>query len=298
MPNYTSHIIMAEQFFTQLVHNIKTDVTYPDICIASIGQDFTFSDSRLFDKAHTEKVQDFFLNLMTYIKEHKLYGNAKVMAYLYGHIAHFALDSTLHPFIYAKEISTKKVHLFPTHTTIECLIDDYLLQNLSNYDSINHTLKEGSIFNKTTTQMINEVYQLTYQHKKTSSIYQRTLWALKFLDRVANIKSKDERLLNKLLHYKTYFEKNHISKDFLFNSSHQEWQSPFSGKRSTETFQDLYSKSIIKSLELTEVAHYFLYGNIALKKIKNAFPNISYDTGIDCRFGKKFIYTNHINRIK
>lgn len=292
MPNYTSHIIMAEDFFRKLFHNIKLDISYSDICIASIGQDFTFFDGKLFDKTHTEKVQDFFLNLITYIKDHKLYENPKAMAYLYGHIAHFSLDSTLHPFIYAKEASTKKVTLFPSHTTIEYLIDEYLLQSFSHHNSIDHILKDGTILDKTTIQMIDELYHSTYQYKKTSHIYKRTLWALKVLDKVTNIKSKDQKLMNRLLRYKTYFEKNHISKDFLLNSTHQEWQSPFSGKKSTESCSDLYSKSVIKSLELTEEAHRFLYGNSTLQRVQKAFPNISYDTGIDCSVGKKFIYTN------
>lgn len=291
MPNYTSHIIMAEDFFIQLAEHIKLDISYQDIGIASIGQDFTFSDSGLFNKTHTEKVQSFFLNLTTYIKNHKLCENSKAMAYLYGHIAHFSLDSTLHPFIYSREKATHRVTILPPHTTIEYFIDDYLFQSSSKKDSINQILLEGNILDKMTTQMIDEIYQTTYQHGNVSHIYKQTLWALKLLDKVANIRLGEQRLVSRLLNYKTYFEKNHISKDFLLNSTHQEWQSPFSGKKSTETLDDLYSKSIIKSLELTEEVHHFLYGNATLQKVKKAFPNTSYDTGIDCFFGKKFIYT-------
>ncbi|MCI8347423.1 MAG: hypothetical protein HFJ12_05725 [Bacilli bacterium] len=293
MPNYTSHIIMAEDFFIQLPQHIKLDISYQDIGIASIGQDFTFSDSRLFDKTHTERVQDFFLNLTAYIKKHRLYENPKAMAYLYGHIAHFSLDSTLHPFIYSRENATHKVTFFPLHTTIEYFIDDYLFQSSSKKDSINQILLEGNILDKMTTQMIDEIYQITYQHGNISHIYKQTLWALRLLDKIANIKLGNQRLITKVLNYKTYFEKNHISKDFLLNSTHQEWRSPFSGEKSTENFDDLYSKSIVKSLELTEEVHHFLYGNATLQKVKKAFPNTSYDTGIDCSFGKKFIYTNH-----
>lgn len=69
------------------------------------------------------------------------------MSYLYGQIAHYALDSTLHPFIYAKELTTKKVGLISKHTTTEYLIDNYLSEekkgltpNKINYSHINEKI--------------------------------------------------------------------------------------------------------------------------------------------------------------
>lgn len=292
MPNYTSHMIMANHVLSKMKKNLKTEVSISDLSIASIGQDFTYMDSKLFEQTHNENVQSFFINLIGDIKTKKLQDTSKIMAYLYGHIAHFCLDSTLHPFIYAKEKETKKVTLFSSHTTIEYWIDDYLNSLSRKPIPVQKILKEEHFLDSLVKEVIDQVYHKTYQKKKASKTYQKTLWALKGLDYVSKFPTKGNTLFYELLNYKAYFSKNKISCDTLLNQNHELWISPFSGYQSHESLNDLYQKSIIKALELSETASQFLYGNLSLQKVKKAFSDISYDTGVHCTQGKKFIYTN------
>ena len=196
MPNYTSHIIMATDFYNTLIDDLKIYVPSDDIILSSIGQDFTFFNAKLFDKTHTEKVQCFFLNLITYIKKNKLFDNPKIMAYLYGQIAHFSLDSTVHPFIYAKEKETNKVTIFPPHTTVEYFIDDYLKEISNNDDKLDSILKSNNFLDNEINLMINEVYGKTYSQKKVNTTYKKTFKAIKALHKVSKLKREEFAFLD------------------------------------------------------------------------------------------------------
>ena len=45
------------------------------------------------------KTNEYFLSLINYINDKKYYSNPNVLSYLIGHICHFVLDSSIHPFI-------------------------------------------------------------------------------------------------------------------------------------------------------------------------------------------------------
>ena len=49
--------------------------------------------------AHTHNILDYFVNLISYIKENKLYDDPN-LGYLYGSVCHYALDSTAHPYVH------------------------------------------------------------------------------------------------------------------------------------------------------------------------------------------------------
>src|SRR5574344_569280 len=51
---------------------------------------------------HTKKTQDYLINLINYIKYNYYSNNPEVIAFLYGMISHYVLDTTTHPYIYYK----------------------------------------------------------------------------------------------------------------------------------------------------------------------------------------------------
>lgn len=60
---------------------------------------------------HHKKINDYFLSLINYINDKKYYSNGQVMTYLYGHICHFVLDTTIHPLtIYNTGVYDKKIN--------------------------------------------------------------------------------------------------------------------------------------------------------------------------------------------
>lgn len=293
MPNYVSHAIMAEEYSKTINHELNKylEIDNEKIKTFSIGQDYTFSNGKLFEKTHNENVQAFFINLITYITKNKLYNDDTVMSYLYGQIAHYALDSTLHPFIYAKELTTKKVGLISKHTTTEYLIDNYLSEEKKGLtpNKINYSHINEKNFNKDLEKLINEVYQKTYHIADTTKAYKKTLLALKALIKASKLKFRDKLILKKFLKYEKFFKENNITKDYILNKNNEYWENPFSKEKETDSFNNLYQKAINKAINLTIEANNYIYGKRNLKKLVLAFPNESYDTGIDCKYEKKLV---------
>ena len=65
-------------------------------------------DIRLFEKYfHYNKSQDFFLNLLQFIRDNRI-TDSDVYSFVVGFICHYALDSTLHPYIIYKNGIFKK----------------------------------------------------------------------------------------------------------------------------------------------------------------------------------------------
>lgn len=286
---------MAEEYYDVLrkEREFLLDIDKNKVKMFSIGQDYTFFNPELFEKTHNENVQSFFINLLNYIAENKLYDDDDVMTYLYGQIAHFALDSTLHPYIYSKEKNTRKTGFFSQHTTTEYFIDDYLTHKKYKIfpDTLDYGFLNGdNLYTKNLEELINDVYSKTYKESKTSKTYKKTLVAIKSLIKASKLKIGDKVLLKRILKYEKYFRENKIDEEYFLNRGRNIWTNPFSGKISTESFEDLYKKAINKAIELTKEANDFLYRKRNIDKLVIAFPNISYDTGIDCKYGKSFKY--------
>ena len=71
MANYTSHAIMANEVYKQLKDINKIEINNDYLNFFSMGQDFTFTDSNLFDETHNLYSKAFFINTIKYIKENK-----------------------------------------------------------------------------------------------------------------------------------------------------------------------------------------------------------------------------------
>ena len=57
-------------------------------------------DIRAFQKHfHRNQSQEFFLNLLRYIKDSNI-NDKDTLSFLFGFITHYALDSTIHPYIF------------------------------------------------------------------------------------------------------------------------------------------------------------------------------------------------------
>ena len=67
--------------------------------------DLKHKNSRIRDFCHyfhNNKSKDFFKNLINYIKYNHLENDPEIIAFLYGFLSHYILDSTMHPYIIYK----------------------------------------------------------------------------------------------------------------------------------------------------------------------------------------------------
>jgi len=89
--------------------------------------------------AHNNNVNLYFSYILKYIKEFKMENNPEVLAYLYGSICHYVIDSTVHPYVFYKTgnyiYKDKNTLKYKSgHGTLEYMIDSIMYQNRNNKD--------------------------------------------------------------------------------------------------------------------------------------------------------------------
>lgn len=101
MANYTSHAIMSEKLYNNLKSKnmLKVNIDINHLKLFSLGQDLTFVGRETFLDTHLNNSRKFFIDTIKYIRDNHLENDPLIMSYLYGHIAHYALDITIHPLI-------------------------------------------------------------------------------------------------------------------------------------------------------------------------------------------------------
>ena len=247
---------------------------------------------------HTHKTGDYLITLINYIKYNYYSNNPEVMAYLYGMISHYILDSNMHPFIYynagyydKKDISTIKYN--GNHDIFENLIDQFFIKNrekcypyksktfLNIFQSHNYSkeLKDVINFSFKETFGLDDYFTKWLKSVKNMSLCYKYLRYDRF-----NLKNKFYKLIDKTTP-KNWFKLQFLSYHYTnkninyLNANHDEWLIPTSKSIKQKTsFTDLYLKSIKDTLEIISEVDKYIYKDkkVNLKKIIN---NNSYKTG-------------------
>ena len=258
---------------------------------------------------HTNKTQEFFINLINYIKENDYTEDIDVNSFLVGAICHYVLDSTVHPYIYYKtgyfnknDKSTYKYN--NVHTFMETFLDNDMIKrresinpykfNISKFsfdtskfsnelnDTIKYTFKEtfdvdnmDKIYYKSLKQMRNSIF-----------IFRQDIYGIKkFFYKLADTFTSKRVFRFEAISYHYPLNDRH---NFL-NENHKLWRNPCDySLTSEESFLDLY----LRALKLTKVMicasfDYINGKDIELEKI---FINKSYITGLDCELDKELKY--------
>jgi len=298
MPAYITHAIMGEVTYKLLLKNnyLKIPVNSQAIKTFSLGVDLANRNSRHAEMAHNKDTGLLFLIMIDYIKKNKLYNNANVMAFLYGHIFHYFLDKNTHPYIYYMEMGLKKVGLISTHVFFEGVIDSYLSREILETDifslnGVDYCLSEN-VSDITLREMLDYSYKKLYQIKNMSDSYNYILNIFKTLERIVKSKlcSNHSDGVKKILLVDEYFNMNNLNSQIILNLNNDLWLHPVTGEEHTESFEQLFNKSIEESIEAIEIVNSVIYAERSIDKIYSLFPNISYDTGIDCNYGRQFKY--------
>jgi len=248
------------------------------------------------------KVYDFFSTLINYIKYNSHQYNPQVMAYLYGMLSHYVLDSTMHPYIIYKtgefnknDKSTYKYnHL---HNEMESYFDNYLLTIRNginphkfkchkfcfNVDSFDSNLIEVMDFTYKEVFNINNFHEYYFTAGKQMKLFYRVFrydpTGIKksfysFVDKVC-----PDSLLRKVpLSY-------HINKDdkkAFLNLEHKLWYNPTDKRtKSNESILELYTKALGKTTKMIQDINQYLYYDKKIN-LKKVVGNLSYQTGKDC----------------
>jgi len=262
---------------------IEVDGEFADFLGASAIAHDTFglllgtAYDRCFVNAHEKNTDDFFLAMIGFIKENRLEENANAMAFLYGHIMHYALDTSAHPLIYyMTQCHPAKCFgsALAAHAIFEAWVDAEKEEN-----ERAKAEREGKAFdprypfrkkvgNGKIDALIDTVYEKVHGLKKAAFGYRSgiklwELYQLRFRSPILN-------------HVKEYFP------DFagMLNPGGEQFLHPATRECLGATFQQLYDQSIQLACELVMETNANIYdraGNEA--SLRKAFEN-SYDTGI------------------
>ena len=288
MPSYKTHSIHGELILPHIDQKIK--INKDDIKLFCIGPDTMIAtDYKMFDYQHANKIKDYFESLLKLVKENKLQDNSEVMAFVYGQIDHYILDTIMHPYIYYITENLPKNNVMLPHSLIEMWIDDYILKKF-NITEMNY-YRKLKINSRKLKDLIDNLYHKVYNKSLSYLKYKYGMLLINIFD--LNIRKNSigvVPVLTKILNIGdiTYHENINQVLPYL-NLNNDTWFNPETGEKNNDSFDDLWQKSMVVSLETIEDVNKYLYFD---KKINNAYisNNISYNTGLPCETGQSFQY--------
>lgn len=283
MAAYINHAQMAYETYNKIKEEqlLKTEIDSKIMTTFAHGIDL----SGYNELTHNKKTQEFLLNFMKKVKSEKQIENPQIMAMLYGHICHYFLDTQIHPYIYYLEKGTKSVRgqFISGHLLIESYLSSYFLKTRMNEFIMDFQINRFfTLAPKECRKMLDVLYLETYNLKNISKNYQRILAILLVGEIVLkNTPLKNQNFCEIVVRFRKYLEYNNLTVSEIVNESHHTWLHPVTGKVLISSVTDLYNESIEKAIEAINELNKYFYGNKDLNSLKNYFPNISYDTGIN-----------------
>ncbi len=251
MPGYVSHTIMARDVYNKL-NNKNINLDY--MLTFSLGGDLC-KYSKCRKDSHHIKQDEFIYNMADYLKQNNLVNNPKCLSVLYAHICHYCMDDTIHPLI--RKIDKECIRNKKNHTLIEGYYDNYLCKNklglrVDKYD--NKILFKGKL-DKDISNMINYVYEKTYNVLNISKYYKFNIWLykkIKYLYKLFGI-----NLLKKFSGFNKFIkENNNID---LFNNNNKIEYKNYCNERCKNNLDSLYDESVKRSISYIKKIDRYLY---------------------------------------
>ena len=278
MPALGTHVIQAKKCFDKLKPKIEID---RDLVGASAISHDTMAlvpgYYGCFCEAHEKKTDDYFLALINYIKDNKLRENANAMAFLYGQLMHYALDTSTHPLIYyMTECHPAKffVPMLGAHTLFEAWYDVYWEEQEKAglgdaYDpkyAFSAKVCESGI-----DAMLDAVYESVYGQKNVAKGYKTGIktWEV-YQARLRGVMLK---------HVKKYY----VDFEGMLNADGAYFLNPVTNVPLNTTLGQAYGSSIPLARELIEAADDCIYNGAGNEEALKAALGKSYDTGEDWR---------------
>lgn len=308
MPGLITHVLMAEKTINELSDNIVTKAInkHHDLFILGVsGPDFLYyhsslpgSDSRLRkhftqlgNDIHSEHVNDFYhLAIMIVKNEKDSVKKEKMIAYLAGHLSHWALDSQTHPFIFYRTNGTTPETKYD-HYRYEAMIDNYMFHDQK--DEVTLNLPVANLISKTNDiDVITAIYQpicnelwhvsvdLRHIVKAFRDFHNVLLLSYDPIGVWHQIIAFFELIIKDKWRYTSHFItlKKDLTKDIL-NINRQKWNDPCDcSKVYHDSFLELFYQSIdLNTRVLTELNNVFIHDTD--KELLTIINDRSYDTG-------------------
>ncbi|HIW17986.1 MAG TPA: hypothetical protein H9886_02505 [Candidatus Faecalicoccus intestinipullorum] len=310
MPNIITHTLFADEFLQEASPSLKEwlDPRKQLVEIGSNGPDFLFfhglSPSRLLQKSelgrlgntvHATKTSEFYQKALECIqKEKDKVIQTDMKAYVLGHLLHWCLDSTAHPYVYYRTGHGQAINSW-WHHRFESLIDAILLkvkreqtiQEYRAYTITMATLEQVRAIARIYVPIAKDVYDVKirpYQIKE--SLEDWTFVEKLFYDtsgKKFETSFRIERLFGLESMISGFFVPNSPEDPFdTMNLLHKEWIHPCDDSiRSTESFFDLYEKAMDKAFHVIGLFLDAVEDPEREEDFLSYIGNKDYNTGLD-----------------
>lgn len=312
MPSITTHHYFAKDVLKEIPQNIKDTFINEELIYSTFAQSHDYLFYYTFDsknyrrikdlghRAHHESTKDYLINIVKEIKDNHLENNKQLLAYLYGSVTHYCLDSTCHPFIFYKtgiyrknNPQSKKYRGEHNHMEKDLDAIYYELNTHKKYNTCNvsRDIIKNPIFNKQLIQTISNVYKKTYNEEDIGNYYRKSIKHCKLIYNIAiNDYFGIKRAIYKLIDFLTNHHFGYIQSysthilnpDIIYlNLSKKEWNHP-SGKhvKYNSSFPELYEIAFQKSIKIIKSLHEVIFNNKDIKSLDKVILDVDYSTGM------------------
>lgn len=247
---------------------------------------------------HDNYTFNFFEILINYIKYNGYARNSEVMAFLYGTLSHYILDSNIHPFVIYKsgifDKNNKDSYKYNMkHEEMETMLDNYLVSlrlGIKPWKFKAHKFCFEKVeFSDTFKEVIDFSFKETFGVNNMTEFYKKALndmnkFFVIFRNDSYGIKKSFYQFID-LICPKDFRRKTPLSYKMnidynKFNLEHKKWYHPTSKKiKSNSSILDIYTKSVFECVTTINKINDYIYNDAG--DLSNILKSVSYITGRD-----------------
>lgn len=306
MPDIYTHILNGKESLKKISEPERSMIKGMEniFCLGCMGPDMFFYHNfypwkvpknvrKLGSKMHREHCGDIIAYGLEGVKEEDSFFIDEKIAYIFGYICHYALDSMAHPFIYSRAGMYKKhqketFKFITSHKVMELAIDCHMAKYLYNQDineikmyefidvgeKIPESIEKGymGVLKQFFEDIINN---LSYGFVNESYMYIKKAWELLYDPYFRKRRFLKPTGLSTLFH-----PINPYDRDYM-NESREKWPDPITNDMSNKTFYEIFEDSVEMAVELINTSIRYLKGNISFEFMRSKIGNFSFLTGSD-----------------
>lgn len=309
------HSKLAEQVIKELPHPLNQQIVFigaqgPDPLYYNVSKKIRQDSKYCADRVHDTNTRLFFKNMVTYVKSHL---NEETYSFLVGFITHYALDVSIHPYVYYNVGEYKKedpsTHQYRgLHMKFERSIDASMIQKDFGFPSRKFRLSRKHVprieLSPDISKIMGHSIKNTYgrdnggtfyelgvkkMHKNIRYLISDRFGIKKQIMKLVDLFSNSDMFLSDL----SYF--NHVEDFDFINAQKSTWHHPITNEPSNESVEELLEKARVFALKLIRQVDAYLYDNkdVELKKV---FTNLSFNSGMDCDLHDEMKYFNNYRK--
>jgi len=265
--------------------------------------------SGIGSRLHHEKVKAFFDHAFEALERKKDEGKEKMLAYMYGYLCHYSLDTHTHPYIFYKtgfvineKDDKKKYDAY--HRKFEAEIDVLMTEELlkkRTHEILSHKLieindEDAVLLARMYKYILKYLFDLDIAEDDIKKAPRDMADITKALRDVTGIKKVIIGFIEKIA-YKHPLISNMIyplnidKKMDHLNTAHSSWYYPWSmDSAQNSSFLELFHKAVEKAKNMCIAVNQYFNENLDKNEVLEIIGNRSFDSGLDCDGKQKFKY--------